>query len=132
MPDLLKENPKFRLIIATNLPHDELMANFKASMMFVLNTGYEGLPHIILEAMACGLPVITTNVCGNPEVVQNEYNGLLVEYNDKEQLKNAILRLWKDANLRNKFIENGYKTLEKFKLEDMIKKTITVLFESFG
>jgi len=127
MPDLLKENPGFKLIIASKLSHSELMGYLKASKIFVLNTGYEGLPHIILEAMACGLPVITTNVGGNPEVIQNEYNGLLVEYNNKEQIKNAILRLWKDENLRNKFIENGKKTLEKFNLEKMINKTIETL-----
>lgn len=127
MPDLLKENPEFKLIIATKLPHNELMAYFKASTVFVLNSGYEGFSHILLEAMACGLPVITTDVCGNPEIIQDEYNGLLVEYNNKEQIKNAILRLWKDENLRRKFIENGKKTLEKFKLEKMINKTIDIL-----
>ena len=127
MPDLLKENPNFKLIIATKMPHSELMEQFKASMIFVLNSGYEGLSHIILEAMACDLPVITTNVCGNPEVVENEYNGLLVDYNNKEQLKSAILKLWRDKNLRNKFIENGKKTLEKFSLEKMINKTIEAL-----
>lgn len=127
MPDLLKENPKFKLIVATKMSHDELMGYFKASMMFVLNSGYEGLSHIILEAMACGLPVITTNVCGNPEIVKDGYNGLLVEYDNKTQLKEAILKIWKDENLRNKFIENGNRTLEKFKLETMIEKTLNVL-----
>lgn len=127
MPDLLKKNPQFRLIIATNLPHDELMAHFKASKIFVLNSGYEGFSHIILEAMACGLPVITTNVCGNPEMIHDGYNGLLVEYNNKEQLKNAILRLWKDKRLRENLINNGYKTLDKFEPETMIEKTIEVL-----
>ncbi len=128
MPDLLRENPEFRLIIATKLSHNELMEHFKAGMIFVLNSGYEGFSHILLEAMACGLPVITTNVCGNPEVVQNGYNGLLVGYNNKEQLKEAILRLWRDKELQKKFIENGYKTLEKFKLEDMIEETLKLLF----
>lgn len=129
MPDLLKENPEFKLIIATKLSHDELMGYFTASKIFVLNSGYEGLPHIILEAMACGLPVITTNVGGNPEVIQDGYNGFLVEYNNKEQIKKAILRLWRDGELRNKFIENGYKTLEKFKLGEMIEVTLRVLTE---
>jgi glycosyltransferase involved in cell wall biosynthesis len=127
MPDLLKENSEFKLIIATKMPHNELMEYFKTSRIFVLNSGYEGLSHIILEAMACGLPVITTNVCGNPEIVQDKYNGLLVEYNNKEQLKNAIIRLWRDENLRGKFVQNGYKTLEKFKLDEMINKTLEIL-----
>lgn len=127
MPELKKENPKFNLIIATKLPHDELMGYFKASKMFVLNSGYEGLSHMILEAMAMGLPVITTDVCGNPELIKHGYNGLLVEYNNKKQLKQSILKLWRDKNLQKKFIENGKKTLEKFKLEEMINKTLEVL-----
>jgi glycosyltransferase involved in cell wall biosynthesis len=127
MPDLLKENPKFKLMIENKMPHNELMAYFKASKMFVLNTGYEGLSHIILEALACGLPVITTDVCGNPEIIQNEENGLLVEYNNKTQLKNAIIKLHTNKNLREKIIENGYKTLEKFTLEKMINETIKTL-----
>jgi len=127
LPDLLKENSNFKLMIETKMPHKELMARFKGSDIFVLNTGYEGLSHLLLEAMACGLPIITTNVCGNPEVIRNEENGLLIEYNNKQQLKNAILRLWKDEVLRKKFIENGYKTLEKFKLERMINETKKIL-----
>lgn len=127
MPDFKKENPKFKLVIATKLSHNELIAHFKASAMFVLNSGYEGLSHLILEAMACGLPVITSNVCGNPEVVRDGYNGLLVEYDNKKQLKEAIIKLWKDKKLQKKFIANGKKVLEKFKPETMIKETLKVL-----
>lgn len=125
--NLKTEHPKLDLIIRNKIPHDELMAEFKASKIFVLNSGYEGFPHIILEAMACGLPVITTNVCGNPEIIQDGYNGLLVEHNNKKQIKNAILRVLEDENLRKRLIENGYKILEKFKLEDMINKTYDCL-----
>jgi len=152
MPDLLRENPNFRLFIAGDgplsaslksatqnlkieksitlagrVPHDELMANFKAGKIFILNTGYEGLPHIILEAMACGLPIITTNVCGNPEVVKDNYNGLLVGYNNKIELKAAILKLWEDKELREKFVKNSRDVLKKFTLEQMIKGTIEIL-----
>jgi len=152
MPDLLQKNPNFRLLIAGDgplmgnlkskiqnlnledkvilagrVPHDELMSYFKASKIFILNTGYEGLPHITLEAMACGLPVITTNVCGNPEIVQNNYNGFLVEYNNKEQLKKAILKIWENKSLKEEFIKNGKKILENFAREKMIDNTIKVL-----
>lgn len=109
------------------IPHKDLMISMGRARIFVLNTGYEGLPHIILEAMAMDLPVITTNVCGNPEVVENGRNGLLVEYNNKKQLKEAILKLWEDKDLQERFIENGKKTLGKFTLEKMINKTIEIL-----
>ena len=152
MPELLDKNSKIRLLIAGDgpltenlkskiqnlniqdkvilagrIPHEELMSYFKASMIFVLNTGYEGLPHITLEAMACGLPVITTNVCGNPEVVKNNYNGILTEYNNKEQLKNAILEIWENEKLKEEFIKNGKKVLERLTKEKMINNTIKAL-----
>jgi len=152
MPELLKINPDFRLAIigsgseAENIkstikklnlensvglidkvPHEELLSYFKASSIFVLNTGYEGLPHIILEALACGLPVITTDVCGNPEVIKDGHNGFLIKYNDKEQLKSAILKLWQDKALREELIKNGKETLKEFTREEMIKKTIKIL-----
>lgn len=152
MPELLQKNPNFRLLIAGDGPlveglnsivknlkiedkvilagrvaHDELMSYFKASMIFILNTGYEGLPHITLEAMACGLPVVTTSVCGNPEVVKNNYNGFLVEYNNKEQLKKAILETWENKALREEFVRNGRKVLENFTREKMINSTIEAL-----
>jgi glycosyltransferase involved in cell wall biosynthesis len=155
MPDLLQKNPHFRLLIAGDgpliedlkskiqnlnlqnrvilagrVPRDELMSYFKASKIFILNTGYEGLPHITLEAMACGLPVVTTNICGNPEVIKDNYNGLLVEYNNKEQLKNAILKIWDNLNLKEEFVRNGKKVLENFTREKMINETIKALFDN--
>jgi len=156
MPELLKKNPNFKLIIIgrgplekkiksqisnlklkgkvkliDRLSHDELMTYFGSSNMFVLNTGYEGLSHMILEALSMELPVITTNVCGNPEIVKNNYNGLLIEYNNKKQLKNAILKLWEDKKLQKKFIKNGKKTLDGFKLEKMLKNTLQILFNKY-
>jgi glycosyltransferase involved in cell wall biosynthesis len=109
------------------LPHREFLEYFKASKIFVLNSGYEGFSHLLLEAMAIGLPIITTNVCGNPEIIKDGYNGLLVEYNNKTQFKEAILRVWKNKDLQNKFSENGEKTVLEFSLERMLNETIKIL-----
>ena len=108
MPELLKENPNFKLLIVGEGPqkenlksqisnlklnekvillgkvsHAELEAYLKMAKMFVLNTAYEGLSHQLLEALAAELPVVTTNVCGNPEVITDGENGILVDFNDK-------------------------------------------------
>lgn len=151
MPDLIKKNEKFKLtifgdgpereklnqlvgklglenhvFIAGRIDHQELLSKLHAGV-FVLNTGYEGLSHIILEAMAAGTPVITTKVGGNPEIITDGQNGILVEYNNKDQLKDAILKLHNDDNLRQKFINNSKEVLKKFTFEAMITKTIKVL-----
>ena len=152
MPELLKINPNFRLYIVgegpelnnyklqiTNyklqdsvkllgaLEQKILWQNMKASDFFVLNTGYEGLPHIVIEAMYLELPVITTDVGGNVEVVKPGENGLLVEYNNREQIKNAILEIWKNKEARQEMVENGKKDLEKFSVKNMIDNLIKIL-----
>lgn len=109
------------------LPHSETMAYVKAADMFVLNTGYEGLPHTIIEAQNLGTPVITTNVCGNPEVVENNQTGLLVEYNNKEEVKNAILKLLQDKDLAGRLSGNAKANLDKFDKQKMINNIIKIL-----
>ena len=122
--DLKLEN-KVRFL--GKLPHDEVMSYVKSADIFVLNTGYEGLSHTVLEAMNLGVPIITTNVCGNPEVVENNKTGLLVEYNNKEQIKRAILKLLNNGELRGKLVNNAKQSLVKFNKQEMIKNTIEIL-----
>jgi glycosyltransferase involved in cell wall biosynthesis len=152
MPDLLKENPNFKLIIVgegeekenlkfkiENLKlennvkligkiiHPEIPFYFKAADFFVLNSEYEGLSHVILEAMQFGVPVIASNKGGNPELVEDGKNGFLVEYNNKEKIKEAILKLWRDKSLQEKFIQNSKEKLKEFNWENLVEKTLSVL-----
>jgi len=110
-----------------SLDQDQMRHYFSLAKAFVLNTSYEGLSHIILEAMQNSVPVITTNVGGNPELITNDLNGLLVEYNNKNELKGAILKVLNDIALQNKFIENSHKELEKFSKEKMLNSLSGVL-----
>ena len=143
MPDLLKENPNFQLVIvgkgeeklkpgnrvklAGAVSHSQIPLYFKAADMFVLNSGYEGLSHVILEAMQHGVPVIASNMGGNPELIEDNVNGLLVEYKNQEQLKQAILRLWHGKDLQEKFIQNSKEKLKSFTWESLINKTLEIL-----
>ncbi len=114
---------KVRLEMLQNMPRAQMLLRLAAADLYVLNTGYEGFAHSVVEAMAVGVPVITTNIGGNPEVIEDGQNGLLVEYNNVRQLKDAILKLYKDEGLRQKLIKNGKATLEKFSLEKMVSET---------
>jgi glycosyltransferase involved in cell wall biosynthesis len=60
----------------------------------------EGLPSVLLEAMASGMPVVTTETCGMPDVVEDELNGLLIPPANAAAIENAIARLAKSAELR--------------------------------
>lgn len=149
MPDLLKINQFFRLIIIGDGPEkknleamvknmnldkkvyivgrksqEEMALYLAASDMFVLNTGYEGFSHQLLEVMSAGVPVITTSVGGNKEIMQQGENGFMVRYNDQFNLIEAIRGLWADQELREKFIAGGKKTAALFNVDNMYSETI--------
>jgi len=71
--------------------------------------------------------VITTSVGGNPEVVEHGVSGWLVPYNNESAWQEAIERLLNDKALRDKLAQNAKKTLEKFKWQEMLDKTIAVI-----
>jgi len=152
MPKLLQINQFFRLVIIGSGPeekylqamvknlglekkvyltgsktHEELAIFLAAADIFVLNTGYEGFSHQILEAMKADLPVITTAVGGNKEIIHQGENGFMVKYNDEFNLIEAIKTVWNISELRGRFIANGKKTVEYFSVEKMLEKTINLI-----
>lgn len=156
MPQLLQVNQFFRLVIVGDGPDmtmlqsvvrnlglerkvflvgrksaQELALYLAASDMFVLNTGYEGFSHQVLEAMKAGVPVITTTAGGNPEVVVQGSNGFLVRYNDEFNLVEAMKTVWKQADVREQMIANGRHTVAAFSIEKMYTQTFDLLSRVF-
>ena len=72
------------------LPNDRLNVPLSAADVFVLATSYEGWANVFLEAMACGLPVVTTDVGGNAQVVNDPSLGRTVPFGDQGSLQKAI------------------------------------------
>jgi glycosyltransferase involved in cell wall biosynthesis len=73
-----------------SLPHKALPPWMNASDVLALPSMNEGVPNVILEAQACGTPVVATSVGGIPEIVSAE-NGILIEYGDEQKLCNALI-----------------------------------------
>jgi teichuronic acid biosynthesis glycosyltransferase TuaC len=73
-----------------SLPADQLKTPLSASDVFVLATANEGWANVFLEAMACGLPVITTDVGGNAEVVNDGTLGTIVPFGDSQAMQDAL------------------------------------------
>ena len=119
----------YELRIVHSMPHNEYLRVLKSADVFVLNTGYEGFAHAIIEAMAVGTLVITTRVGGNVELVNDGETGLLVDYNGKDQIKAAIKKLYDSPELRAKLVENARKSLDKFSLKNMVDETERILKE---
>jgi len=79
----------------------------QASDLFVLPSAAEGLSLALLEALACGLPVIATSVGGNPEVIRHLETGWLTPPDDPPALTEAIVTLLEDERLQSKLRENA-------------------------
>ena len=77
--------------------------------------------------MAAGIPVITTAVGGNKEIIKQGQNGFLLKYNDEFNLIEAIKALWNDKDLEMNFVEEEKKTVDKFSSEKMVEETTRVL-----
>jgi len=100
--------------------------------IFALSTLWEGLPTVILEAMAMSKPVVATNVGGNPEVVLDGTTGFLVPARDPEILAERIVRLLRDESLRRRMGEEGRRRVEEeFTIERMVEETESLYEELF-
>ncbi|SEK60099.1 glycosyltransferase [Ectothiorhodospira marina] len=87
-----------RVRLLGSVPADELRWVYSAGDVFVLATRFEGWANVFLEAQACGLPVVTTNVGGNAEVINHESLGSIVPFGDSAALSaslhKALARQW--------------------------------------
>jgi len=106
--------------------------NLAAADIFVLNTGYEGFSHQLLEAMLAGVPVVTTRAGGNRELINQGENGFMVNYNDEFNLFEAIKTLWQMPALCEKFSLAGKQTAERFGVTRMLEETVTLLTTDHG
>ncbi|MCG2712719.1 MAG: glycosyltransferase family 4 protein [Candidatus Omnitrophica bacterium] len=108
-------------LVFTGLRDDvpELMSLFN---IFALSSLWEGLPRVLPQAMARGLPIVATNIDGNAEAVINEENGLLVAPGDYKALAQSILSLLDKPQTAALMGKNGFKRVEEFAAQKMIKE----------
>jgi glycosyltransferase involved in cell wall biosynthesis len=85
---------------------------YQAMDVFCLSSLREGLPNVVLEAMALETPVVATRIAGVPRLIEPGQNGLLVEPGDEPGLAAALDRLLADPSLRQKFAQAGRQTIE--------------------
>jgi len=82
------------IIYKTRVDNVDLPRYYNSAKCFIIVSEYEGNPKVLLEAMACGIPVIGTNVPGIRECIIDNVNGILIDNMDAEQIKLQILKLF--------------------------------------
>lgn len=97
-----------------NVPHDRIPLHVRAADVFVLSSEYEGLSHTLLEVQALGTPMVASGVCGNPEVIEDGVNGLLVDPRDEVALGAAMARVLDDPALGARFVAAGHRRMDRF------------------
>jgi len=112
------------------LNQDEILAHYRQADVFVLPSFAEGLPVVLMEAMALGIPCVTTHITGVPELIRNEGEGLLTAPSDLRGLQHAIGRLMDDASLREEISRHGRaRILSDFTLTGSVENLARVFEE---
>ena len=116
-----------RVTFLGNVPHARIPLYIRAASLFVLNSEYEGLSHTLLEVASLGTPIVCTGVCGNPEVVEHEVNGLLVQPKSPEELGPAMMRVLDDPALAQRFVEAGLIKMKGFRRDTTFPQVLEIL-----
>ncbi len=119
------------------LAHEEVVAQMRAARVFALpcrvvaDGDRDGIPNVLLEAMAVEAPVVSTRVSGVPELIDDDENGLLVDPDNAEALAKAIGRVLTDGALARRLGEAGRRTVAKqFSLDGDIARLDDLLREN--
>lgn len=115
-----------RVQLLGRVPREQLYTMMKAADYFALYSGYEGLPHTVLEALRVGTPIIASDKGGNPEVVKEGINGFTVPYVDVNALSETIQKAIVPET-RAKLAKNTDIGMERFNFTNMVDETDRVL-----
>ncbi|MEM3088297.1 MAG: glycosyltransferase family 4 protein [Candidatus Bathyarchaeia archaeon] len=117
-----------QVLFLSSIPPNELPLIYAASDMAVLPSAYEGLSRMLLEAMACGKAVIASDIPANRELITNGQDGLLVTPLDSVSLKEAIIKLALNRELRESF---GKMAREKISSKYSVAYRITRILDVY-
>ncbi len=108
-----------RVKLVGPLPQEDVLQAYRRATVFALpciigqDGNRDGLPTVLLEAMACGLPAVSTEVTGIPEIIDHEQNGLIVPPGDPDALAAALARLLAEPALRERMAQAARLKVER-------------------
>jgi glycosyltransferase involved in cell wall biosynthesis len=122
---------KKNIVFTGYFPDSKLPKLYNAADVFAFSTFYENLPFAVLEALSSGLPVVTTNVGGIPEMVDSGRNGFLVQPFDPRELADRILDYLEHPQAASEMALEARKTIEtRFDWRLIVKKVLEVYAET--
>lgn len=113
-----------RVRFLDNIPQAELCKLYNAADVLVLASSREGMANVLLESLACGTPVIATNVGGNQEVVQDQEVGLILKSRSVEDIVSGIQNL-KDDYPSRELVRKYAETLSWSTISGSIKESFS-------
>lgn len=115
------------VLLTGRLDQQMLLVYLKVADVFILNTAYEGFSHQLLEVASVGTPIITTKIGGNPEIIKDGINGILVEYDNQLELISAINKILLSPELARKLSVGAENKVKEFNVEKMVTSLIRVI-----
>jgi glycosyltransferase involved in cell wall biosynthesis len=106
-----------KIIVRPVVAAEKMQELYAEHDVFLFPSLMEALPLVVMEAMATGMPVITTEACGMPDVVEHEFNGLLIPPANAAAIEESVLRLARSAELRRKLGEAARETMKRYTWE---------------
>lgn len=100
---------------------NNVLERLKGFDLFVSSSLWEGLPTVIMEAMAVGVPVIATDIAGSREMISHKKNGWLVAPADPSSLANAICELMENTELRQQISQAGKQSVKQYSIQEIAK-----------
>jgi glycosyltransferase involved in cell wall biosynthesis len=124
---------KDNIIFTGYFPDAKLPKLYQAADIFAFSTFYENLPFAVLEALSSGLPTVTTNVGGIPEMIKNGKNGFLVNPSNAQELANKVLYYIEHPAVASEMSLLARKTIvERFDWRFTVEKVLRVYNEALG
>ena len=114
------------------MPQADVYSYLAAADVFVLNTSYEGMSHVLLEARWAGARIVTTAVGGNLEILEHEINALLVDYGDHEAMIEAVRALLSDRSMGRRLSDAARRGLAQYRWDRLVEETVSLCKATAG
>jgi glycosyltransferase involved in cell wall biosynthesis len=116
--------------VVVHEPTRQIMEKYQESSIFLLTSRFEGLPMVLIEAQACGLPIVSFNCPWGPaDIIKNGEDGFLVEYLNTDEAAHRVCQLIENDELRKRMGRQARINVQRYR-RDKVMKRWTDLFES--